>query len=141
MIKSTAPFLTFAGNCNKALDFYEKYFGAKIIEKWHFSEWGITDQRADQISSATFSIGESDFFASDFFSDMDGMNYQQGNNVSIWFEYSDLEEFLEAYELLKSADVEIMSDKQDSFWNSKYAKIKDPFGICWELNVQFEDEG
>ena len=45
MIKSALPYLTFDGNCDEALSFYEEIFEAKVVEKALASEYNIETKK------------------------------------------------------------------------------------------------
>ena len=69
-------------------------------------------------------------------SDTFGKNpVETGNNISFTLEMESEEEINEIYSRLTDKGTGHM-ELQDTFWGAKYAKVKDPFGMTWDLNFQ-----
>ena len=58
-----------------------------------------------------------------------------GTNISLVIDFNTEDEIMRVYTVLKEKGTVIM-ELQDTFWGAKYAKIKDPFGIIWDLNFE-----
>lgn len=72
-----------------------------------------------------------------FFSDaFEGQKLVKGSNVSLALQF-DTEEAVDKAFLLLSAGGVVFMDLQKTFWNAKYGKVSDKFGVIWELNYQF----
>ena len=134
MIKESMLFLYFNGNCRQALTFYCDSFEAKLMEMITYGEAEMADgeEQKDLIMNSTLEIGGMKFCASDVVTD----NVKEGNNLSVWLEFDEKSSFERAYSTCQESNCNVISPQKETFWNSIYAKIQDPFGIIWELNYQ-----
>lgn len=130
MIKSANLFLSFNGNCKDALNFYKDTFDAKIIEcvTYGEAEMASKDSETELIMNSSIILGNLHISCTD------NLNYDtiSGNQTSIWLEIDNEENFMEIYNKFN----DILLKKEETFWNSIYAKVKDNFGVIWELNYQ-----
>lgn len=138
MIKSSTPFLTFHGNCKEALNYYSEIFNAVVGEKVTFEDAGETGDSnyLAQIAFSTFAIGESVFYAGDVVDQTFAYQVETQHQVSFWLELDTVDSLLALEKVLKETGALYVSPIEDTFWNAKYIKVKDKFGINWELNVQ-----
>jgi PhnB protein len=81
---------------------------------------------------AKFKKGNLLLMASDSFP---GDEITEGNNLSLVLEPESEEELQNLYDKL-SENGNVLMELQDIFWGAKYAKVKDRFGISWDLNYQ-----
>ena len=89
MIKSALPYLTFDGNCDEALSFYEEIFEAKVVEKALASEYNIeTKNGEDMILNAILLLGENKILVGDKAEQYDGVGTrsESSGQISIWLE-------------------------------------------------------
>ena len=135
MIKSTITFLQFDGNCNNALEFYQDVFSANVTEKVTLGEAELAknETEAHLIMYSMFMLGEQKFGACDI---SDDTQLIVGNQMSIWLEIDTKDSIHNLYSDLKNKGCTVITDLADSFWESKYAKVQDMFGVIWELNCQ-----
>ena len=139
MIKSALPYLTFDGNCDEALSFYEEIFEAKVVEKALASEYNIeTKNGEDMILNAILLLGENKILVGDKAEQYDGLGtrMENGGRISIWLEIETEDNLNNICKKLREKNCEFLIDLHETFWNSKYVKIEDNFGIIWELNYQ-----
>ena len=139
MIKSALPYLTFDGNCDEALSFYEEIFEAKVVEKALASEYNIeTKNGEDMILNAILLLGENKILVGDKAEQYDGVGtkIESGGQISIWLEIETEDNLNNICKKLREKNCEFLIDLHETFWNSKYVKIEDNFGIIWELNYQ-----
>lgn len=139
MIKSALPYLTFDGNCDEALSFYEEIFGAKVVEKALASEYDIeTENGEDMILNAVLLLGENKILVGDKAEQYYGLGtrLESGGQISIWLEIETEDNLNNICKKLKEKNCEFLIDLHETFWDAKYVKIKDNFGIIWELNYQ-----
>ena len=134
MIKESMLFLYFNKNCQAALTMYENIFDANILERVTYGEAKMSEKEEEKslIMNSTFTIGGMKFCANDVLDD----SIIIGNQNTIWLEFSDEQAIQNVYTKLKDNKCIVISQIEETFWNSTYAKIKDPFGIIWELNYQ-----
>lgn len=62
-----------------------------------------------------------------------GSGVEVGNNISLALEFESEEEIQNVYDRF-SQDGTVLMELQDTFWGAKYAKVKDPYGVIWDLN-------
>jgi PhnB protein len=131
-MKQATPYLTFNGNAKEALEYYKEVFGGEISEIQTFGEadYPTPPEIEDKLIHARFLKGDLLLMASDTFP---GSEAQTGSNISLVLEFESEEEVIRVYNhlILKST---VHMELQDTFWGAKYAKVKDPFGITWDLN-------
>ena len=139
MIKSALPYLTFDGNCDEALSFYEEIFEAKVVEKALASEYNIETKNGEEmILNAILLLGENKILVGDKAEQYDriGTRMENGGQISIWLEIETEDNLNNICKKLREKNCEFLIDLHETFWNSKYVKIEDNFGIIWELNYQ-----
>ena len=139
MIKSALPYLTFDGNCDEALSFYEEIFEAKVVEKALASEYNIETKNGEEmILNAILLLGENKILVGDKAEQYDGVGtkIESGGQISIWLEIETEDNLNNICKKLREKNCEFLIDLHETFWNSKYVKIEDNFGIIWELNYQ-----
>jgi len=62
-----------------------------------------------------------------------GNPFDAGNNVALVLECESDSEIQHLYEVMCEQGLSLM-ELQDTFWGAKYGKVKDKFGIHWDLN-------
>ncbi|RIW38924.1 VOC family protein [Bacillus salacetis] len=131
-MKQAIPYLIFNGNALDALEYYKEVFEGEITDLQTFGEadYPTPPEAEDRIIHARFKKGDLLLMASDTFP---GSEVQTGSNLSLVLEFESEEEIKEVYDRL-SARSKIHMELQDTFWGAKYAKVKDPYGITWDLN-------
>jgi len=134
MIKSANVFLNFNGNCKQALDFYKNVFGAQIVECTTYKEAEMTenDNEKDFIMNSNIMIGGILISCADNLE----QNSHSGNQIALWLETDSEESFHTIYSKFESQNLTILTEKEETFWNSIYAKVQDDFGVIWEINYQ-----
>jgi len=137
MIKNQAtPYLAFNGNAKEALDFYKEVFSGEVTRIQTYGEADYpTPPGADHfIIHSEFRKDALSFMAADTFP---GSTIQSGNQISLMIEFESEEEIVSVYKALQNGGTKIM-ELQDTFWGAKYGKMKDKFGITWDLNYTKE---
>ncbi|OMP68202.1 VOC family protein [Domibacillus epiphyticus] len=126
------PYLTFDGNAQEAIDFYAKVFGAEIqgVQKFGEADFPTPPEAADRIMHSRFRKGDFLIMVSDAFL---GHPVNAGNNVSLAVTCESADEIQSVYDELK-VDGTVHMELQDTFWNSKFAKVQDKFGVIWDLD-------
>ncbi|MEI4623147.1 VOC family protein [Bacillus cereus] len=56
-----------------------------------------------------------------------------GNHISLALELDSENEIQKIYDTLIEKGTVLM-ELQDTFWGAKFAKVKDCFGVIWDLN-------
>ena len=135
MKQQITPYLLFNGNAKLALVYYKEMFEGEVFEVQTFGEANFpTPPGAEnRIMHARFKKDELFFMVSDTFP---GQNVEVGNNFSLVLEYDDQQEMDATYERLSKEGTVIM-ELQDTFWGARFAKVKDAFGVTWDLNYTY----
>ncbi len=138
MIKTSVPYLVYQDECELALAYYVDIFGAEIIEKITFEDMGFTEDvnRKSCIGHAVFKLGESILYASDATENEYFHNKSTNAQIAIWLEIDSVEAITSLEKKMLQTGSTSIDPLHETFWGSKYAKIKDKFGISWELNAQ-----
>jgi PhnB protein len=132
MKHQATPYFSFDGQARNALEYYKEVFEGEVLRVQTFGEADFPSppEIADHIMHAQFKKGELFFMMSDSFP---GQAPTAGNQVSLVLELESEEDINMYYERLSEKGTVIM-ELQDTFWGAIYAKVKDPYGINWDLN-------
>lgn len=133
MMKHQAtPYFSFDGQARDALEYYKEVFEGEVLGIQTFGEADFPSppEISDHIMHAQFKKGELFFMMSDSFP---GQAPTSGNHISLVLELESEEEINTYYKRLTEKGNAVM-ELQDTFWGAIYAKVKDPFGITWDLN-------
>lgn len=137
-MKQLTPYLTFNGNAREALNFYKDVFQGEILQQQTYGEADYpTPPGSDHlIMYAEFQKDDLFLMVSDGFP---GQQTEFGSALSLALEFDNTEEIQMIYERLNH-DGSIIMELQDTFWGAKYAKVRDKFGVVWDLNHQKREE-
>lgn len=126
-------------NANEALAFYQKVFGAEVIEhnKYEKSigeQAGFPDDFDYENSTmhVGFRIGGHALYMAD---DVQN-NLQDRGRVDVMYEPSTREEIEVVYKRALDEGAEVDQELQETFWGAVFARFHDPFGVTWQLNYQ-----
>jgi PhnB protein len=129
---AVTPHLTIR-ECEKALPFYEKAFGAEIL--------GKSIGPGGKIMHAAVKIGDSMIMMADEFPEMgEGPSRSPltlgGTTVSLQIYCPDADAL---YERAVKAGAEPRMPPADMFWGDRYSQVRDPFGHSWAIATRKED--
>ncbi|WP_141432363.1 VOC family protein [Bacillus sp. 03113] len=126
------PYLTFEGKAKEALKYYEEVFEGEVqgIQTFGEADFPTPPEADDLVMHAQFKKGELFLMVSDSFL---GSTVTIGSNVSLALEMESEVEIQKIYGALSKKGTVIM-ELQDTFWGAKFAKVKDAFGVIWDLN-------
>ena len=135
-MKTLIPYLTFAGNCQEAFEFYKEVLNGEIVSIQTFEEakTNMGAQYNQSIIHAEFKAEDVHFMASD---GMPGFVANPGNTVSLDIDFTDAAEQARIFAAL-SKDGKVDMPLQDTFWGAKYGMLTDRYGIHWMLNCYKE---
>lgn len=135
-MKQATPYLMFDGNAREALEFYKEVFEGEILELQTFGEadFPTPKEAGARIIHAKFKKDDLFLMVSDSFP---GNSVTVGDNISLTLEFTSEQEIQKTYDRLHSTGT-ILMELQDTFWGAKYAKVKDSFGVIWDLNYEKE---
>lgn len=135
------PYLIFDGKTKEAIHFYEKAFGGEIMGIMTYGdmpsdpEHPLPDGVKDRVMHAQLKVGDTQIMFSDTYP---GMDYQPGNSVEIAVLPTDEARAKEIFAALSEGG-EVIMPLQKTDWSPQYGKIKDKYGIYFQLSVVPED--
>jgi PhnB protein len=126
---SVTPYLTIKGAA-KALDFYEKVFGAKEIKRIETPD--------GKIGHAELQIGDSMIMLADEFPDMGNKSPQSigGTPVIVQLYVEDVDKVVER---AVAAGGTLKKPVKDQFYGDRSGTLVDPFGHVWYVSTHIED--
>ncbi len=126
---SVTPYLT-VNNAARALDFYQRAFGAKEIMRMNGPD--------GKIGHAEFKIGDSIIMLADEMPAGGTRSPQSlsGTTAGI-FLYVDAVD--KVFNQAVAAGAKVDTPLSDMFWGDRYGKLTDPFGHSWSLATHIED--
>jgi len=116
-------------DAGRAIDFYQRAFGAKEIVRMAGPNGGV--------GHAELQIGDSMFFVSDAFPGMSGPPPEGSLPSSYMFLYVD--DVDAAFKKAVDAGCKTTMPVTDMFWGDRYGKVVDPFGHHWGMATHKED--
>ena len=133
------PYLFFNGNCEEALNFYEKTFGAQIEAVMKHggtpSEEHVPPDRRDKVMHARFRIGDDVLFASD----APPGHYRAPQGYSTSISLKDVAKGEQIFNAL-AENGQIQMPFAPTFWAAGFGMCVDRFGIPWMVNCEGEKE-
>ena len=127
-------YLTFAGNCEEAINFYKEALEGKIIQLSHMGDgpMEVPEHLKGKVMHSRLQIGESVLYMSDNF---DPESNHQGNNVHLSLQIDDATELEKLFTNL-SAGGKIVRPLEKQFWGAIFGMFVDKFGIHWMMNCE-----
>ena len=127
---SLTPTITVA-NAKKAIEFYQKAFGAKEISR--------AEGPGGKLMHAEIEIGDSILMLSDSFPEMGGPPAPANDapipaSIHLYVENADA-----VWERALAAGATVTMPLADMFWGDRYGKVRDPFGHSWAIATHKED--
>lgn len=110
-----------------ALSFYEKAFGAVVIDR-------ALDPSGQKIWHAAVKIGDSMIFVNDVFPEMDPTAQQSVTNL--WLYVDDVDAW---FKRAVEAGAKVSMAPADMFWGDRMAHVADPFGQKWTIATHVKD--
>jgi PhnB protein len=131
-------YVTFAGNCEEALNFYKEVLDGEILQISHMGdgEMKVAEILKDKVMHARLRIGENVLYMSDTF---DPSTVKQGNNVSLSLEIEDIDKLEKLFKKLSEGGT-VKMPLEDTFWGARFGMFVDKFGIHWMMNCQLKKE-
>lgn len=131
-------YVSFAGNCEEALNFYKEVLDGEILQISHMGDgqMDVPETLKDKIMYARLRIGENVLYMSDTF---DPASVKQGNNLSLSLEIEDTDKLEKLFKKLSEGGT-VKMPLEDTFWGAKFGMFVDKFGIHWMMNCQLKKE-
>jgi uncharacterized glyoxalase superfamily protein PhnB len=122
------PHLT-VKNAERALDFYQKAFGAQVLN--------VSRTPDNRVMHATVRIGDSMLMLNDEFPEMGGtVAPGQPGNITI---HAYVENVDDIFKKALAAGATQKMPLMDQFWGDRYGQVLDPFGIRWSLGTHIRE--
>lgn len=131
------PYITFDGNCEEAVNFYQSAIGgeSQILRYGDAPanpDFPISEEMKNRVLHAELrKDGHLIRFADNF----PGTPFSQGNAISFALELPAEEETRKTFTSLSEGG-QIEMDLQKTFFSPLYAKFTDKFGVRWQLNCK-----
>lgn len=128
------PYLTFDGDCRKAIDFYENAFDAKVHSIQTYDDYipqGLSSPPEDLsgwVLHAEMEICGNIFWFADEVSEP----VNKGNNVKLTVTVSKASDAQKIYDALNDG-AKITLPPTETFYSTFHAGIVDKFGISWNI--------
>ncbi len=115
----------------KAIEFYEKAFGAETVMRLDMPGGG-------KLMHACLRIGDSAVMLADEFPDWNslGPSSRGGTTVVLHVYVPDADAF---FDRAIKAGAEVVMPLGDAFWGDRYGQLKDPFGHIWSVATHVKD--
>jgi PhnB protein len=125
-------YLNFPGNCQQAMNFYEKHLGAKILTKSTFadmSKYGTPENlppglNRDGILHARFMVGDTMVMASD------GPKVEPMRSAYLVLSVDSNEEAERIYAALRDGG-EVFMPMGETFFAHRFGQFRDKYGVNW----------
>lgn len=125
---SVTPGLTFKDS-QKAIDFYQKAFGAKVLDIFK-------TPNGQRVMHATIQIGDSIVMMGDEMPDCKSVEALGGSPISMYIYTPDSDKlFAQAV----AAGGKTTMPMMDMFWGDRCGTITDPFGYSWMIATHTQD--
>jgi len=131
-MKTLNPYLTFAGNCRAAMNFYRDCLNGEITQMQTFEEakFEVDEKIKGRIIHAELRADSVYIMASDGMAEFAS---QPGNNVSLTLDLTDQEEEERIFNALANGG-KVTMPLQTTFWGARYGMLTDRYGVNWMLN-------
>jgi PhnB protein len=124
---SLTPYLVVNGAA-KAIDFYQRAFGAKTITKM--------DRPSGKIVHAELKIGDSMLMLADEMPGTEGRSKAANCGIGLFLYVQNVDS---VFQQAVSAGAKVEMAVEDMFWGDRYGKLTDPFGYSWSVATHKED--
>jgi PhnB protein len=121
--------LNFGGNCAEAFRFYEKHLGGKITMIMRQNEMPNPPADAtDAVIHARMDIAGTVLIGND----VPQAHFQKMRSVYLYLAVDSTEEAERVYKLL-SKDGEVFMPLEETFYATRFAMLRDRFGVSWTI--------
>ena len=135
---AVTPCINLNGQCEEAMAFYEKAFGATTAfimryEDADKQDWDkpLTDDRKKMIYQAEMFIGEQRIM----FADIIEFDLSKGTSLFLTITFDDAENVKKVYEVLKEGST-IVYPMVSTTYSSCFVSLVDKFGVRWALMTE-----
>lgn len=128
------PYISFNGQANAAIEFYEDVFGGSDKKIMRYSDMPVNQEiiplhMRQWIGHAMMKIRGTDVCFCDF-SDQEPIN--SGNQVTLMVSFDTVEELEKAYKKLSENGI-VVNQILNTYYAKAVAWVRDRFGVGWQL--------
>jgi PhnB protein len=125
------PYITFKGNCEKALTFYKSCFDGEVVFIQYYEDVNkiIPHGQYSKVMHSEFKAEAIHFMACDA---TPGQTIQYGTNITLYIDFSTVRRLEEVFEKL-SVNGTVPLALEKTLWGSRLGIITDQFNIHWML--------
>ena len=131
------PYLSFDGQCEAALQFYERCLGGKVVYAMTYAQSPMATQVAPEWSKrifhATFAVGDRTFGAAD----APAGTYRSPQGFSLTLDIDSPAEAERVFEQL-SEKATVQMPMQETAWARRFGVLTDQFGTPWIISCDKE---
>lgn len=136
------PYLSFNGECQEAIELYQRAFNTKVSDILRFSDippspdnpMELQENQKDWILQATIPFGDNFMRMSDSFREI---NDQSTDRIGIVVETT-VDIVTHAFKVL-SEEGKVDMPLQETFFSPSYGIVYDKFGVMWNLAAMPEE--
>ena len=130
-----APYLSFNGNCEAALRFYEQVLGGRLGELHRYGGSPMANDVPadwhDKVMHGSLTVGEQVLMGAD----MAPGTYEPTKGISLSLHMHDAADAERIFgELARDGNVHVPLEK--TFWAERFGVLVDRFGIPWSINCE-----
>ena len=131
-----SPYVSFSGNCEEAVRFYERAFKVKA-EIMRYKDappdngYQTPPGTENLVMHAQFELGGELVMICDAPPEYP---VTTGNNIAIMAEFDNAETAKKVFEALKKGS-EVGMEIQETFWSKCFGSLTDKFGINWNISI------
>lgn len=128
------PYITFLGNCEEALKYYQENLDGKIHTLMHFEEapMEVSEEVKKKVMHSEFKFDNYAFMAADTTPER---STSVGNNISLGLGTTNLEKTEKWFNNLAKEGTVTMP-LQKTFWGATFGIVTDKYGINWMFNCE-----
>lgn len=129
-------YITFAGRCEEALEFYKKSIGAEVTGLMRWKENPDRDMKPppgyeEKVMNAAFRIGDTQLMADDGM----GGKTAEFKGMTLLIEVADDLEAKRVFSAL-SEEGSVTMPLMKTFWTSSFGMLTDQFGVPWMVMTE-----
>ncbi|HEX3015046.1 MAG TPA: VOC family protein [Desulfobacteria bacterium] len=128
------PYITFNGNCEEAVKFYQQVLGGELVIM-HLGDapakpgFTVPDNMKNLVLHAEL---RKDGHVIRFSDNCNNTPFTAGNNISFALQFETKEEVTQKFKSLSEGGA-VQMEPQQTFFSPLYAKFTDKFGMIWQL--------
>jgi PhnB protein len=127
------PYITFPGNCEEAVAFYQQALGAELLFMQKVGDSPMADMGpADKVMHCTLRLGDTHIMASD---NLSPMPTNVGNNISLAVGSDDIPAAEKMFDAIAEGG-HIIMPMGETYWAERFGMVTDKFGIHWMFNCE-----